>query len=254
MADSDEFDCEFDAVDDLALLQALDQVENKLQHTSGTMVAGSIKVFAPQLQQRVPLDAHQPSMNINHSSTALHPYPDLNSVKEPSSFAPLTVVAGRQKQQTSIFDHFKSTHLKHSGPSQNGVVKINTDVDVKNANQGQKQSLLSLEKHPQTKPKAHNPKRPDAVPSYHSTDEEALKTWVYPINYPIRDYQFNIAQSALFSNTLVCLPTGLGKTFIAAVVIYNYLRWFPQVLLYKGNGSLNSSRDALCLLLQPNHL
>lgn len=24
------------------------------------------------------------------------------------------------------------------------------------------------------------------------------------------------------------MPTGLGKTFIAAVVIYNFYRWFPQ--------------------------
>lgn len=28
-------------------------------------------------------------------------------------------------------------------------------------------------------------------------------------------------------NTLVSLPTGLGKTLIAAVVMYNYYRWFP---------------------------
>ncbi len=26
----------------------------------------------------------------------------------------------------------------------------------------------------------------------------------------------------------VCLPTGLGKTFIAAVVMYNFYRWYPQ--------------------------
>ena len=31
---------------------------------------------------------------------------------------------------------------------------------------------------------------------------------------------------ALF--TLIALPTGLGKTFIAAVVMYNYFRWFPE--------------------------
>ncbi|CAN0555872.1 unnamed protein product, partial [Ectocarpus sp. 12 AP-2014] len=33
---------------------------------------------------------------------------------------------------------------------------------------------------------------------------------------------------ALFKNTLVALPTGLGKTLIAAVVMYNYYRWFPK--------------------------
>ena len=41
----------------------------------------------------------------------------------------------------------------------------------------------------------------------------------YPTNYPVREYQLQ--------NTLVSLPTGLGKTFIAAVVMFNYYRWFP---------------------------
>ncbi|CAL1688362.1 unnamed protein product [Lasius platythorax] len=51
--------------------------------------------------------------------------------------------------------------------------------------------------------------------------------WIYPENYPIRQYQYNIVKSALYRNTLVCLPTGLGKTFIAAVVMYNFWRWYP---------------------------
>ena len=59
-------------------------------------------------------------------------------------------------------------------------------------------------------------------------DEDAGQTWTYPINYPMRDYQFNIAQKALFRNTLVSLPTGLGKTFIAAVVMYNFYKWYPS--------------------------
>ncbi|CAI9754308.1 unnamed protein product [Fraxinus pennsylvanica] len=59
-------------------------------------------------------------------------------------------------------------------------------------------------------------------------DPEAAKTWIYPVNIPRRDYQFSITRTALFSNTLVVLPTGLGKTLIAAVVMYNYFRWFPE--------------------------
>uniref|UniRef100_A0A8D9AQ95 Fanconi anemia group M protein n=1 Tax=Cacopsylla melanoneura TaxID=428564 RepID=A0A8D9AQ95_9HEMI len=54
------------------------------------------------------------------------------------------------------------------------------------------------------------------------------KTYIYPTNYPIRDYQRNIVHSCLFENTLVSLPTGLGKTFIAAVVMYNFYRWYPR--------------------------
>ncbi|XP_033734152.1 Fanconi anemia group M protein-like [Pecten maximus] len=59
-------------------------------------------------------------------------------------------------------------------------------------------------------------------------DKFAGKTWIYPTNYPVRDYQFNICQQALYKNTMVTLPTGLGKTFIAAVVMYNFYRWYPQ--------------------------
>ena len=59
-------------------------------------------------------------------------------------------------------------------------------------------------------------------------DVEAGRTWIYPTNYPVRQYQFSIVRSCLFDNTLVSLPTGLGKTFIAAVVMYNFFRWYPQ--------------------------
>ncbi|XP_023948060.2 uncharacterized protein LOC112053033 [Bicyclus anynana] len=58
-------------------------------------------------------------------------------------------------------------------------------------------------------------------------DKITGQTWAYPTNYPIRDYQFNIINAAILKNTLVSLPTGLGKTFIAAVIMYNYYRWYP---------------------------
>ena len=57
--------------------------------------------------------------------------------------------------------------------------------------------------------------------NHHEVDTEAAKTWIYPTNCAIRDYQFNIVQKSLLVNTLVALPTGLGKTLIAAVVMYN---------------------------------
>lgn len=62
--------------------------------------------------------------------------------------------------------------------------------------------------------------------THHKLDAEAMITWVYPTNLgTIRDYQFNIVARSLFHNTLVALPTGLGKTFIAATVMLNYYRW-----------------------------
>lgn len=64
-------------------------------------------------------------------------------------------------------------------------------------------------------------------PDFPGFDSSSAKVWIYPINYPIRDYQLKISEAALFQNTLVCLPTGLGKTFIASVVMYNFYRWYP---------------------------
>lgn len=63
-------------------------------------------------------------------------------------------------------------------------------------------------------------------PTHHELDHEALKTWTYPMNIgTVRDYQFNIIRQGLFHNMLVALPTGLGKTFIAATIMLNYFRW-----------------------------
>ena len=55
------------------------------------------------------------------------------------------------------------------------------------------------------------------------------KHWVYPATVPERAYQTDIINTALLQNTLVCLPTGLGKTLIAAVIMHNFTRWFPEV-------------------------
>ena len=65
--------------------------------------------------------------------------------------------------------------------------------------------------------------------TYPLLDPVARNTWEWPTSedYPDRAYQLEIVSVALFQNTLVSLPTGMGKTFIAAVVMHNYFRWFP---------------------------
>lgn len=66
-------------------------------------------------------------------------------------------------------------------------------------------------------------------PTHHKLDPVAIKTWVYPTNLgTIRDYQFNIVARGLFHNLLVALPTGLGKTFIAATIMLNFYRWTTE--------------------------
>ncbi|EAU93305.2 DEAH family protein [Coprinopsis cinerea okayama7 len=70
--------------------------------------------------------------------------------------------------------------------------------------------------------------RPWPPPMKLKPDLLEAKHWIYPTNRPKRDYQYNIAKHCLYENTLVALPTGLGKTFIAGVVMLNYYRWYPE--------------------------
>lgn len=91
---------------------------------------------------------------------------------------------------------------------------------------------------------------PPEVPTHHSLDHDALKTWVYPTNLgPVRDYQFSIVKNGLFNNTLVALPTGLGKTFIAATVILNYFRWTrnAKIIFVAPTKPLASQQVEACL-------
>ncbi|KAI9347922.1 hypothetical protein DFJ73DRAFT_760943 [Zopfochytrium polystomum] len=81
---------------------------------------------------------------------------------------------------------------------------------------------------PMVRMRDHSKKQAESTTFQHPFDPEAVKTWQYPTNRPIRDYQYNMVQTSLFTNTLIALPTGLGKTFIAAVVMFNYFRWFPE--------------------------
>lgn len=62
--------------------------------------------------------------------------------------------------------------------------------------------------------------------THHKLDSDALATWVYPTNLgTTRDYQYSIVARGLYHNMLVALPTGLGKTFIAATIMLNWFRW-----------------------------
>ena len=89
-------------------------------------------------------------------------------------------------------------------------------------------------------------------------DRLAAKTWIYPLNKPKRDYQYNIVKSCLLENTLVALPTGLGKTFIAGVVMLNcewgVLQYSICVSLMKHwQSTIGFHRARSYSLLQRNH-
>mgnify|MGYP002036162853 CR=1 FL=1 len=55
-------------------------------------------------------------------------------------------------------------------------------------------------------------------------------TWKFPrsAQHGFRTYQKTMSNAALLENTLVSLPTGMGKTLIASVVMHNFLQWFPS--------------------------
>lgn len=53
----------------------------------------------------------------------------------------------------------------------------------------------------------------------------ACRHWILPASPALRPYQLHMAHCALLRNTLVALPTGLGKTLVAAVVMFNFYRW-----------------------------
>ena len=54
--------------------------------------------------------------------------------------------------------------------------------------------------------------------------------FIVPNSVEIRDYQVNLANQAKNENSLIILPTGLGKTVVALHVIADYLT--------KGNGGV----------------
>lgn len=62
-------------------------------------------------------------------------------------------------------------------------------------------------------------------PTHHDLNHDNLNTYIYPTNYEVRDYQFDIVRKALFQNLLCAIPTGMGKTFIASTVMLNFYRW-----------------------------
>lgn len=86
-------------------------------------------------------------------------------------------------------------------------------------------------------------------PTQHRLNQDALDTWLYPTNLgKTRDYQFNIAQKGLFHNLLVALPTGLGKTFIAATIMLNWFRWTKdaQIIFVAPTKPLVSQQVSAC--------
>uniref|UniRef100_A0A1B0GK40 Helicase/UvrB N-terminal domain-containing protein n=1 Tax=Lutzomyia longipalpis TaxID=7200 RepID=A0A1B0GK40_LUTLO len=86
---------------------------------------------------------------------------------------------------------------------------------------------------------------------YKGFDGNAGRNYVYPKNtdkHQYREYQYKICKEAFFQNTLVVLPDGLGKSFIASVVMYNIYRWYPmsKVIFLSANKSILRAQMEAC--------
>lgn len=125
--------------------------------------------------------------------------------------------SGGPTPKTKVWDH---TAFAKSGWKKPNSSK---GKGVENFNDSQEEQEVEFEQFPAPFVSVGPP-----PPMKLKVDLLEAKHWIYPLNQPKRDYQFNIVQRCLFDNTLVALPTGLGKTFIAGVVMLNYYRWFPD--------------------------
>ncbi|KAJ5339831.1 hypothetical protein N7452_006559 [Penicillium brevicompactum] len=99
-------------------------------------------------------------------------------------------------------------------------------------------------------PQEPGPSQRPEPPTQHKLVKDAMDTWIYPTNLgKTRDYQFNITQAGLFHNLLVALPTGLGKTFIAATIMLNWFRWTEdsQIVFVAPTKPLVSQQVSACL-------
>ena len=129
------------------------------------------------------------------------------------------IFAGRggRGQQCVGADFAGNSWQNRSGPSDLGAGRGAGGM----GRRGSKRSKQAKHKEPSTGPSMAD------MPMQVQCDRAAAMTWEFPQHYTVRKYQQTIVQHALFKNCLVMLPTGLGKTLIAAVVMKNFYRWFP---------------------------
>eukprot|EP00158_Paraphelidium_tribonemae_P008047 Partr_v1_DN28447_c1_g1_i4_m41771 putative Fanconi anemia, complementation group M len=156
-------------------------------------------------------------------------------------------VADPKKKRQLTFDSFYSSDsnstARTSNASSSAIVSshnapIHEVIDLSKSDDHEDEQPPSPKRKSVFTSNSHMPppsfyRPPSHGPAYnqplrHSVMRDNMRNWIYPTNYPRRDYQYNIVKAALFHNTLVSLPTGLGKTFIAAVVMFNYWRWFER--------------------------
>ncbi|KAL7754370.1 3'-5' DNA helicase [Sorochytrium milnesiophthora] len=209
-------DLDGDDIDDSMLMRAMDSFEAGLSSSSLSSSAAMVASANAAMRQT----ASQSRQNAMHQPSLHHFMPGIASQ---SKTRPTSALGTRSNAPSPPVNHLTSSHAPRQQQQYQqppaaqdqplasiGLAEESPDGPSRQAPEIDPQTLLQY------------------ATSHHAFDSKTVTSWLYPTNYPVRDYQFNITQRALFLNTLVSLPTGLGKTLIAAVVMFNFYRWFPE--------------------------
>ncbi|KAH9049465.1 hypothetical protein EDB84DRAFT_1649374, partial [Lactarius hengduanensis] len=149
--------------------------------------------------------------------------------RSPSPKKPPSSRRGAQQKSPSHSTDRKVKKWDHTAFAKTGTKRKTGKRKAKDLDEeGDEEDAVEFEQFPAPFiPVVHQP-RCQPPPMKLQPDLLAAQRWIFPLNRPKRDYQFNISRNCLFDNALVALPTGLGKTFIAGVVMLNFYRWFPE--------------------------
>ena len=191
-----------------------------------SLAGGLTRSFSKRTLMRKPADSRFMRENMNCQRTSTAPPADINVLDEleglPSdAFSLSSSIEKPQDEPVLISSHTSASALRPRPTLSGGNLRqttlfgVNTPTSACSTQRGRSN----------VKAKA----RADEPLTQHKLNQDALKTWVYPTNLgTVRDYQYNIVQQGLYHNLLVALPTGLGKTFIAATIMLNWFRWTTQ--------------------------
>ncbi len=139
----------------------------------------------------------------------------------------------KQDNDSSVIRQKQPYQAQQGPPKTTNNTNEPKEAEKPSAKHPNKQQLSFFEKTKQAKGRRKSGPPVVRVPFQKGTvehDPQKAETYIYPKHpdFPTREYQLEITDTALNYNTLVSLPTGLGKTHIAAVVMYNYFRWFTS--------------------------
>lgn len=129
--------------------------------------------------------------------------------------------------QPTLFNFFKSSFAKNTNPLNIEACKLKPQADLRSVIASTNCETATLSTRQLTyKKQASGDLRDDFNLNF-------IGKMYYPYNEDLfRQYQLDIVKTCLIENTLVCLPTGLGKTFIASVIMYNFHLWFKGKIFF----------------------